>query len=114
MSIDEIAYIKGYNTEKAIEGFLKSEKGSGAHVRASHYYNQLLEKMNIKSKYEPTQLGDKVRFVYIKNSNKYNIDVIGYKNTYPTEFDDIFNINYKKMFNKTILKPLNGFEKLLH
>jgi len=112
MDINDIAYIKGYNTEKKVEGFLKSEKGTGVHVRAAHYYNQLLEKLKIKHKYEPINVGDKIRYVYIKKTNRYGIDCIGYKDEYPKEFNELFEINYKKMFNKILLKPLNPFEKL--
>lgn len=114
MTLDEIAYIKGYNTEKKVLDFLKYEKGAGAHVRSSLAYNQLLKKMKLNAKYEDIKVGDKVRFVYTKKTNIYGLDVIAYKDKYPVEFEDIFEINRKKMFNKTVLKPLNAFEKLLN
>jgi hypothetical protein len=113
LTLDDIAIKKGYNTPKDTLGFLKLQKGAGAHVRAAVYYNQLLEKMGLGGKYEPLLLGDKVNLLYIKSSNKYGIDVIGYNSKYPEEFNELFEVDKFSQFKKTILSPMKQFHNVL-
>jgi len=106
MPIKDLAYIKNLVTPKDSTGFLSLEKGAGVHARSAEYYNQLVEKMNIKRKYELINKGDRFYYIYVKETNKYGINAIGWKDRYPTEFEKIFEIDKIKMFEKTILAPL--------
>lgn len=125
MPIEDISFWKGYNTERKSSGFLEMEKvvaedghtiGTTSVSAAGTYYNQLLEKLGIGDKYESILLGDKIRFCYVKCS-KYPIKYIAFKNRWPKEFDEIMQIDYWTMFDKTVMKPLerfflaSGFEK---
>jgi DNA polymerase elongation subunit (family B) len=109
MSQNDIAIWKGYNTQKEETGFLQSEKGSGAHVRALHYHNQLIKKLKISDKYDEIRLGDRIRFIYINKNNAYGINVIAWKDNYPEEFKSLFEIDYVTMFDKVVLSPLRVF-----
>lgn len=105
---DTIAYNKRYNTEKDSDAFLKAEKGSGANAKAAIYYNQIIDHLHLKNKYEEIRLGNYLRYAYITRGNEYGIEVIGWPNDYPEEFNEIFDIDYRKMFQKVVMGPLKG------
>ena len=64
----------------------------------------------MKKQYDEIRVGDKVRLCYIEPGNEYGIDQIAYKpGQWPKEFDEIFKVDYKKMFFKIILDPLKAF-----
>lgn len=112
LSPDDIGFIKNYVTEKSSTGFLDTSKGAGIHARSAIYYNQIIEKLNLKSKYEEIQVGDRLRYVYVCPGNCYGIDAIAWKDSYPKEFENIFQLDYSKMFEKVILSPLKKFEEI--
>jgi DNA polymerase elongation subunit (family B) len=103
---DTIAYNKRYNTEKASLDFLKAEKGAGANAKAAIYYNQIIEDLGLKHKYDEIRLGSYLRFAYVNPGNRYGVEVIGWPDEYPEEFKEIFEINYRKMFEKVVMGPL--------
>jgi DNA polymerase elongation subunit (family B) len=108
MEIEKVMMTKGYRTEKTSNGF-QTEKGTLAHVRGLKYYNELIKKMGIDKDQEYLHRGDKVKFIYLK-SNVYGINAMAYKTDWPKEFNKIFVCDYKKMFEKTILKPMEKIE----
>jgi DNA polymerase elongation subunit (family B) len=105
----EMAFIKNYSTAKQMTGFMKAGKGSQVHARASMYYNQLIEKMDLINNYEKIYVGDRMRYIWIK-PNELGIDAIGFKYDFPKEFNDLFVIDYELMFEKIVLSPLKRFE----
>jgi hypothetical protein len=113
LSFEEIAYFRGYNTEKESINFLQMIKGASSGSKAANYFNQLVEALNLKEKYELIAVGDKIRSCYIK-ANSYGISVLGFKDNFPDEFKPLFSPDYELMFQKMILKPLASFCKLLH
>ena len=107
LSIDEIAYWRGYTAERNAVGFLQMEVGSTIAARAANFYNQILQKLNLNKKYDSIIVGNKIRYAYIEKSNKYGIDVIAFlPGQWPKEFDSIFKVDYPTMFNKLIIKQL--------
>lgn len=84
-------------------------KGMPAHVKAAYYYNMLLEKLNLTGKYEAIETGDKVRYFYVNQPNKYGISAIAYKYYYPEEFESIFQPDIEKMFEKLIFSIIERF-----
>jgi hypothetical protein len=84
-----------------------------AHYRGAYYYNMLLDDIGISNKYEKIRQGDKVKFVYLKSNNKYEINVISYVDTYPTEFETLFEIDKELMFEKCVKDVVNQFYKAL-
>lgn len=114
-SIDEISFWKGYNTERQAVGFLQMAVGTTGIAKACTYHNQILQKLGLGKKYEEIRVGDKVRFCYINETNKYGINCIAYKpGSYPKEFQNIFTVDYRTMFNKIILDPLKRFREACH
>lgn len=85
-----------------------------AHYRGAYYYNKLLDDLHIANNYEKIRQGDKVKFVYLKNNNKYGINVISYVDTYPKEFESIFELDKEMMFEKCVKDVVNQFYKALN
>ena len=114
MSVDQIAFYKGYNTEKTMDGFLDASSGTGGVAKAANYWNQLIDALKLKHKYPEIKAGEKVRFVYIKDHNDYGIDSIGWPTsiTFPPEFQELFEVDYQVMFEKTVMKPLKTFMEI--
>jgi hypothetical protein len=106
MPIKDLAYIKNLNTPKESTGFLTMEKGAGAHAKAAEYYNQIIKELKLEGKYDLIQTADRFHYVYIKSNNKYGINVIGFKDRWPTEFDELFEMDRLKMFEKEVISPL--------
>ena len=113
--IDEIAFWKGYNSERQATGFLQMQVGTTGTAKACVYYNQLIDKLGLSKKYETIEVGSKVRLCYLNPTNSYGIDVIAYKpGAWPKEFNKIFEIDYHKMFQKIILEPLKRMREACH
>lgn len=109
---EEVAYVMGMkdldkHASKAKEFALP--KGAPVHVKSAHNYNVLLNKLDIASKYEKVQSGDKIRWMYITTPNKFGIETIAFKYYYPTEFYDLFKPAYEKMFEKIVFSVVERF-----
>lgn len=89
-------------------GFM-TVKGMPAHVKAAYHYNILLDKLDLSGDYETIETGDKVRFFYVNQPNKYGINAIAYKYYYPDEFKSIFEPDKEKMFEKIIYNIVERF-----
>lgn len=84
-------------------------KGMPAHVKAAYHYNTLLEKLDLSGDYEAIETGDKVRYFYVNQPNKYGINAIAYKYYYPDEFKKVFDPDIEKMFEKIIFSIIERF-----
>lgn len=78
-------------------------------VKSAYYYNLVLKKLGIENKYEQISSGDKVRYLYIEKNNKFGIDRIGFKFSYPAEFAEEFTIDYNKIFEKIMFNGIQRF-----
>ena len=106
LPVEDIAIrknVKEYEKYAKLATSYSIGKGTPIHVKSSIYYNQILEKLNLDSKYEPIQSGNKIKYFYTA-PNKYNIKSIAFTNYYPEEFRDI-RVDYEEMFTK-IVTPL--------
>ncbi len=83
---------------------LELQKGCPIHVRASAYYNYLLnQNPKLKGKYEMIRSGDKLKWYH---SDDTFCDVFAYKaGMHPIEFAPKMNI--ERQFQASILDPLN-------
>ena len=109
---EEVAYTMGMkdldkHANRAKEFALP--KGAPVHVKSAHNYNVLLNKLDVASKYEKVQSGDKIRWLYVTTPNKYGIDTIAFKYYYPTEFHALFKPAYEKMFEKIVFSVVERF-----
>jgi hypothetical protein len=47
--------------------------------------------------------------VYVKKPNRYDIDMIGFKDRWISEYDNIFKVDYEKMFGKIFYAAIERF-----
>lgn len=111
LNFDEISFYKGFYSNKMPTGFLENRKGATAVNKAVNYYHQLLKTLKIDDKYPQLVPGNKVRFCYTKK-NSFGIESVAFGDIFPKEFEDIFTINYTKMFQKQVIKPLEQYCEL--
>lgn len=110
---EQIGVIKGYNTYKKYFGGFRSEPGTLAHVRAVHYHNDIIKQKDLGL--PELRFKEKLQYVWLKpNENEFHIDIIGFDFEWPDAFNDLFDIDYRELFNRTIIKPLTPFIDLQH
>ena len=112
LAAEDIAFVmgvKGYDKYAKTCKDLNIGKGTPIHVKAAYLHNYINRKHNIENKYEDITSGDKIRYFYVQQPNKYGIDVIGFKYNLPEEFKQIFKINYEKMFEKILFNSIERF-----
>ena len=112
LPVEDIAFVMGAKEyEKYADrcsGFT-FVKGMPIHIKSSYVYNQMLEKYNLTDKYEPISSGDKIRYFYVMQPNKYGINTMGYKYYYPEEFNKDFKPDVEKMFDKIVYSIIERF-----
>jgi hypothetical protein len=101
--------LKGYEKYSSkCDGF-RTVKSMPLHVKAAYHYNMLLKTLNVDKKYESIGSGDKIRYFYVKQPNRYGINAIAYKYYYPEEFEKIFQPDTELMFEKIIYSAVERF-----
>lgn len=101
--------VKNYNKYSVQCRDFSTCKGMPIHVKSAYYYNIMLEKLKTGNRYEEIGSGDKVRYMYVEQPNKYGLDTIGFKYDYPKEFAELFRPNYEKMFEKILFESIKRF-----
>jgi len=112
LPIEDVAFvmgIKGYEKYAAMCDNFKTAKHMPIHVKAAYFYNILLDRFNTGKKYEKISSGDKVRYFYTKQPNRFGISTIGYKYNFPKEFAEFFEVDYELMFEKIIFSVIERF-----
>lgn len=102
LEISDISFrssIKNYDKYKNKSDGLRIGKGTPVHVKGAIYYNELLKKLNIESKYESITSGNKIKWFYC-DTNPYNIKCLSYNSTVPEEFK--IAPSYEQMFDKLV------------
>lgn len=80
------------------------KKGTQAQIRGALVFNHHLKQLGLTKKYETIKEGEKIKFLYLKEPNKLQTDVIGFTTILPEEFDIHQHIDYNVMYQKTFLK----------
>lgn len=109
----QLAFYKKYRTAKEAVSLTESEKGAGAHARAANIYNGLLKELGLGGKYPEISVGDEYRYSYVLPTNRYGVDVIGFKGEFPCEFREIFSPDYIKMFDKIFTSSLKNYVSIM-
>lgn len=112
LPIEDYSFVMGISDYEKYanrcNGFITC-KGMPAHVKAAYHYNTLVEKLDLTGEYEMIETGDKVRYFYVNQPNKYGINAIAYKYYLPKKFNDIFVPDKEKMFEKIIYSIIERF-----
>lgn len=76
-------------------------------------WNLILEEDKDFKKYEPINEGTKVKWVYVKEPNKFNVSAISYNSeTFPPELLKYFRIDYETQWTKTFRAPMTTILEL--
>jgi DNA polymerase elongation subunit (family B) len=104
----EIAFPRGVNGLTKYKGAGEKVWGSGTpiHVRGSLIFNHLIKKNKLDKKYEYIKEGEKIKFIYLKEPNTIQSDVISFAGVIPEELDISKYIDYDKQYNKSFVEPL--------
>ena len=112
LPVEDISFVVGLSSfdeyVSRCKGF-QVPKGMPIHAKAGHYYNIIIKDLNLDNTREMAVEGDKLRWVYIKKSNKYGITTIGFKDKMPEEFAGMFEIDYELMFSKIVFSVVERF-----
>lgn len=103
----EIAFPRGVN---GIESYSDTttlyKKATPIHVRGSIVYNNLLRKKKLENKYPLIKEGEKIKFIYLKEPNTIQSNIISFHQVLPNEFDLHRFIDHETQFQKAFLDPL--------
>jgi len=93
-------------------GFFK--KGAPIHTKGAILMNYLVEKNNLSAKYPFIQEGDKVKFIALKEPNKYQSSSLSFMTSFPTEFGMEDLIDRPQQFEKSFIEPLRFITDKIH
>ena len=82
------------------------KKGCPIHVRGALLYNHYIKKHKIENKHARIQEGEKIKFIYLKEPNPIQENVISFFQDLPTEFGLEKYIDFDKQFEKAFYEPL--------
>jgi hypothetical protein len=106
-AIADIAFPRGVNgLEKFSDAKMVYGKGCPIHVRGSLLYNNLVKKMKLDKTYPMIQEGEKIKFIFLKEPNIIQSDVIAFPTLLPKELNIEQYIDYDTQFEKSFLDPL--------
>ena len=81
--------------------------GCPIHVRGSLVYNHFLSNNRLDDKYRLIQGGEKIKFIFLKEPNTVQSNVIAFpEGDIPKEFDLHKYIDFSTQFDKSFLEPL--------
>ena len=108
LPLSEISFPRGinglvkYSDRKTIYA-----SGTPIHVRGALVYNHFLHSHGLTSKYPLIQNGEKLKFIYLKEPNTIQSNIISFpQGGIPEEFDLDKYIDYNTQFEKAFLEPL--------
>ena len=103
----DIAFPRGVNgLEKFSDSKVIFGKGCPIHVRGSLLYNSLLKRKKLEKKYPTIKEGEKIKFLYLKEPNTIQSNIISFLQALPEELDIHKYIDYDTQFNKSFVEPL--------
>ena len=111
LPIRDIAFVMGIKEYEKYSIYTKGwqvKKGTPIHVKSAIYYNKLLDYYGLNN-HEQISSGDKIRYFYTINPNKFGLNSLGFKYDLPDEFNKDFKIDYEKMFEKIVYSVIDRF-----
>ena len=78
-------------------------------LKAAYRHDYMLKELKLGVKYKKFKSGDKVRYLCLKKPNKYGLETIAFHDKYPKEFEEIFDVDYEKQFDKIVFSSVESF-----
>jgi len=115
-SIEDIAVPKGINdydkyANGNVEDTLQFKLHCPIYTRAGICYNNLVRKYDLP--YPLIANKSKLRYVYVSEENEIRQNVIGFMETYPDKFKEIFKVDMNTQWEKAIENICGRFFKVL-
>lgn len=107
--IEDISFPRSVNGVEEYEGTETNaiyKKGSPQHTKATLYYNDAIKKMNLIHKYDLIKEGEKIKFIHLKEPNKFKTPLIAFLERPPEEFELPKYVDYELQFQKAFVDPL--------
>ena len=101
-----------HDLNKYIDSEFVCKKGTPRHTKGVAAYKLVMRHLGIENKADNIESGDKCKVVYLK-SNKFNIDTISFI-TWPEEFNEVFQLDFAKMIDKSFLQKLKPMFDILN
>ena len=106
-ALSDIAFPRGVNgLEKFEDKQTVFSKGTPIHVRGSLLYNALIKRMGLDKVYPYIMEGEKIKFIYLKEPNTIQSNIISFPTILPKELDIEKYIDYNTQFDKSFIEPL--------
>lgn len=81
-------------------------KGTPIHVRGALVFNHMIDQMKLNRRFQKINDGEKIKFIYLKQPNIFQTDVISFAYTMPKEFKIEEYIDFEMQFQKSFVDPL--------
>ena len=107
LGVADIAFPRGVNgLSKFSNAVTIFGKGTPIHVRGALIFNNLIQNKKLTKKYPIIKEGEKIKFIYLKEPNIIQSNIISFSNEIPKELDLDKYIDYDTQFNKSFVEPL--------
>ena len=107
LGVGDISFPRGVNgLSKFSNKVTVFGKGTPIHVRGALLYNDLLQKKKLTKKYPLIKEGEKIKFIYLKEPNTIQSNIISFSNGLPKELDLDKYIDHDTQFDKSFVEPL--------
>jgi DNA polymerase elongation subunit (family B) len=107
LSPEEVSFPRGVNELKKYKDKTTIfKKGTPINSRGSLLYNHHIKKNSLDKKYNEIQVGEKIKFCYLKTPNPIKQNVIAYPDFLPPELNLHKYVDYETQFQKTFVKPI--------
>ena len=85
---------------------LLKQKGTPIHVKGALVYNHTLKTDHLDREYQKIQEGEKIKFVYLKEPNRFRSPIISFIQQPPKQWHLEEIIDYDTQFEKSFVEPL--------
>jgi len=99
----EIAMPRSMNLLKKYAVGDTFRKGCPPHVRGAIRFNHMLKVMKLENTWEEVKEGEKGKFLYLREPNRFGCDTISFVTSIPDDFEIDKYIDREKMFEKVVL-----------
>jgi len=87
--------------------------GTPINARGAMVYNHFIEQLGLEGHYERINDGDKLKYIYLREPNRFNSYVMAFLTRCPKEFQLQLCVDYEAQFMKSFLDPLNIVLKVI-
>jgi len=104
---EEVSFPRGCNGIKEYsDKVMMYKKGTPIQVRGAILYNHYLKTLGLDKQYPYIKEGEKLKYTYLRQPNKFKDNVISYPVRLPKEFGLHEYIDYDLQFEKAFLEPI--------